>query len=91
MNSELQNVGPIQIPHPIIHEDECKACGRCVAACPKKVLRISTRFNNKGMTPVEYIGEVVSAVGFVSIIAQSPMRLKSRKNKRLRYEFICKR
>ena len=26
-------------PHPVIDALECKACGRCIAACPKKVIR----------------------------------------------------
>jgi NAD-dependent dihydropyrimidine dehydrogenase PreA subunit len=79
MNSKLQNVGAIQIPHPIIHEDECKACGRCVAACPKKVLRISTRFNNKGMTPVEYIGEGCIGCGICFYNCPEPYALEVQK------------
>lgn len=44
-------------PHPIIEADECKSCGRCVAACPKKCLRIGERLNARGVKSVEYIGE----------------------------------
>jgi len=44
------------LPRPILHEDHCKGCGRCVAACPKKVLRIRDTLNCRGIYPVEYIG-----------------------------------
>lgn len=46
-----------ELPFPRITEDECKGCGRCVFACPKKVLRIAGRLNRKGFAPVEYVGE----------------------------------
>jgi len=42
---------------PIVDENECKGCGRCVAACPKKVLRLSGRINRRGYNSVEYVGE----------------------------------
>ena len=44
-------------PYPLINELECKSCGRCVDACPKKVLRIADRLNARGYRPAEYTGE----------------------------------
>lgn len=45
------------LPHPVIIVEECKGCGRCIAACPKKVLRSSGHVNRKGYISAEYIGE----------------------------------
>ena len=41
---------------PLIDENECKGCGRCISACPKKLLRLSTRLNGRGYYSVEYSG-----------------------------------
>jgi NAD-dependent dihydropyrimidine dehydrogenase PreA subunit len=46
-----------KIPYPVIDEDECKGCGRCIAACPKKVLKSSGRTSRKGFVTAEYAGE----------------------------------
>jgi len=38
------------------NEDECKGCGLCVNACPKKVLALSTgKINKKGYRPAESV------------------------------------
>lgn len=42
---------------PVIDTEECKGCGRCVAACPQKVLRMRPRINHRGVQPAEYAGE----------------------------------
>ena len=36
-----------------IFEDMCKGCGLCLVACPKKILKLSERINNKGYHPAE--------------------------------------
>ena len=43
-------------PYPVIDPLECKACGRCIAACPKKVLRMNPELNARGYTHAEYAG-----------------------------------
>lgn len=47
--------GPVR-PRPVIVADECKSCGRCVQACPKKCLRLAERLNRRGVRPAEYVG-----------------------------------
>lgn len=49
--------GKPALPRPVIDADECKSCGRCVAACPKKCLRLANRLNKRGVRPAEYVGE----------------------------------
>ncbi|NLL84333.1 MAG: ferredoxin family protein [Lentisphaerae bacterium] len=44
------------VPEPIINEDHCKGCGRCIAACPRKVLRFKSTLNLRSVRPAEYIG-----------------------------------
>ncbi len=55
-NQEKQETTPL-LPRPVIDADECKSCGRCVSACPKKCLRLATRLNRRGVKPAEYAGE----------------------------------
>ena len=43
-------------PYPLINSLECKSCGRCVEACPKKCLAIGTELNARGFKPVVYQG-----------------------------------
>ncbi len=43
-------------PYPAIDPLECKACGRCIAACPKKVLALGTKLNARGYVFAEYAG-----------------------------------
>jgi NAD-dependent dihydropyrimidine dehydrogenase PreA subunit len=42
--------------HPVIDETVCKGCGRCVAACPKQVLRLRERLSCRSIKPAEYAG-----------------------------------
>lgn len=44
-------------PFPVINAFECKSCGRCIIACPKNVLALSGKLNERGYDYVEYSGE----------------------------------
>ncbi|MDW7733105.1 MAG: ferredoxin family protein [Methanolobus sp.] len=44
-------------PYPVINILECKACGRCIVACPKDLLKLSDDLNERGYRYVEYVGE----------------------------------
>jgi 2-oxoisovalerate ferredoxin oxidoreductase delta subunit len=44
-------------PYPVINTLECKACGRCLLACPKGVLFMSENLNVRGYNYIEYKGE----------------------------------
>jgi len=63
MSEEERAENPGAKPRPLIDADECKSCGRCIAACPKKCLRLATRLNRRGVHPVEYSGEGCTGCG----------------------------
>lgn len=44
------------MPFPLIDAEECKGCGRCIAACPKKCLAFSESFNRKSVKYALYAG-----------------------------------
>jgi NAD-dependent dihydropyrimidine dehydrogenase PreA subunit len=48
---------------PVIDAEGCKGCGRCVAACPRKVLRLRTGINHRGVQPAAYIGSGCAGCG----------------------------
>ena len=53
-----KNAGPKTVPpYPVVHALECKACGRCVEACPAHALAISPEFNERGYHYSVYAGE----------------------------------
>jgi 2-oxoisovalerate ferredoxin oxidoreductase delta subunit len=82
MNSDQQEPTP-SLPRPIIDVEECKACGRCVAACPKHVLRFSKKFNSKGVIPVEYTGEGCIGCGICFYNCPEPYAIEVHKKPRL--------
>ncbi len=47
--------------YPVINKLECKACERCIIACPRNVLYMSSRINERGYHYVEYRGEGCNA------------------------------
>ena len=43
-------------PYPVIFQLECKGCGRCVSACPKKRLVMRRELGERGYPSAEYVG-----------------------------------
>lgn len=47
----------------ILNKENCKSCGYCVEACPKKALNISNETNSKGYRVVALAEEKCSRCG----------------------------
>lgn len=56
MSAKQDEQGNETEPRPILYEDYCKGCGRCIAACPKNVLRFKSTLNRRSVKPAEYVG-----------------------------------
>ena len=51
------------MPRVSFDEDNCKGCGLCVTACPKKIVKMeTTRLNKKGFGPA-YVEEMDKCIG----------------------------
>lgn len=51
--------------------EKCKGCGLCVAACPKKLLRISEKSNKNGYFAAEIVDES-ACIGCASCAIMCP-------------------
>ena len=51
-----EQANQFKVPYPAIDPLECKACGRCLAACPKKVIRMGQALNARGYPSAEHLG-----------------------------------
>ena len=51
--------------------DECKGCGRCIIACPKKLLAMGKEINKQGYTAVE-AAEPANCIGCGACFYQCP-------------------
>ncbi|MFH0910235.1 MAG: 4Fe-4S binding protein [Planctomycetota bacterium] len=52
-----------------IDPERCKACGLCLAYCPKKSLRASEAYNRMGLHPVEIAdADACNGCGFCAIV-----------------------
>lgn len=69
--SEMGN----ELPRPIIHVDECKGCGRCIVACPKKCLALSQGLNRAGLRYAEYSGQGCIGCGICFYACPEPYAL----------------
>ncbi len=62
-----------------IEADNCKGCGRCVDACPRKCLEIGDRPNAIGVAAVRYKGEGCISCGICFYNCPEPYALRVEK------------
>lgn len=65
-----------QKPHPVIDKLECKACGRCIEACPLNLLKMSDDYNERGYHYVVYCGEGCTGCGNCFYTCPEPNGIK---------------
>jgi NAD-dependent dihydropyrimidine dehydrogenase PreA subunit len=63
----------------LINKENCKGCGRCVVACPKKCLEIGGELNAMGIKVVKYKGEGCISCGICFYNCPEPYAVKVEK------------
>ncbi len=65
-------------PKPILEQEYCKGCERCVIACPKDALHLSSEINPmSGITPVEIEYEICNGCGLCIAACPEPYGLRA--------------
>ena len=75
-DNDKQNAVP---PRPVIDVTVCKGCARCVAACPKKTLRMAEGLGPRGVRPAEYAGAGCTGCGICFYNCPEPYALSVEK------------
>jgi NAD-dependent dihydropyrimidine dehydrogenase PreA subunit len=55
-----------------VNTDECKGCGLCVEACPRKVIGLSERLNHYGYRTATYAGAGCTGCGICFMACPEP-------------------
>jgi len=55
-----------------VNADECKGCGLCVEACPRKVISLSERLNHYGYRTATYAGTGCNGCGICFMACPEP-------------------
>lgn len=79
MSDQEKKSAEVKLPRPVIDADECKSCGRCIQACPKKCLKLEDRLNRRGVSPVAYVGEGCIGCGICFYNCPEPYAIKIQK------------
>jgi acetyl-CoA synthetase len=63
-------------PYPAIAAQECKACERCILACPTNVLKMGEELNERGYWYVTYAGEGCIGCGACYYTCPEPLAIE---------------
>lgn len=63
-------------PYPIINALECKACERCILACPANVLKMGEEINERGYHFVKYSGDGCIGCGACYYTCPEPLAIE---------------
>jgi len=63
-------------PYPVINKLECKACERCILACPANVLSLGDELNERGYHFVVYSGEGCIGCGNCYYTCPEPLAIE---------------
>ena len=55
-----------------IHRDLCKSCGLCIEYCPRKLLKLDTELNRRGVHPARFNGSPEKCTGCGNCAAICP-------------------
>ena len=66
-------------PYPVINTIECKACGRCIDACPQDVLFLSDGINERGYCYAQYRGDGCTGCANCFYVCPEPNTIKVHK------------
>lgn len=55
-----------------VDDEECKGCGLCVEACPRKSIRLSERLNHFGYRTAIYAGKGCTGCGVCFMACPEP-------------------
>ena len=63
-------------PDVVVRESLCKGCGRCMEACPKKAMHLSTEINQlSGLCPIEIDKDLCNNCGLCIVACPEPYGL----------------
>ncbi|NYT02949.1 MAG: AMP-binding protein [Methanosarcinales archaeon] len=63
-------------PYPLINALECKACERCILACPTNVLKMGEEFNERGYHFAKYSGDGCIGCGACYYTCPEPLAIE---------------